>query len=111
MSRKCQRTFVILTDIRLIIDNSDGTNSVGTPLGPDAHRLWNLLVLLQVTPVRLLTSIDTIRGQVLLLSLVVVLLPETFCQQLLDLVARKDVQGSLDVRALGGPLDVWSVFL
>jgi len=90
-----EQTFVIFTDVRLVIDNGDGANGVCAPLGSDSHGFRDFLVLLQVSAVSALPVVLSIIGDIVAFIWVFFLLP--FQHQQLDLVAGYDLQCGVGV--------------
>ena len=82
------RTFVVFTDIWLVICYGDRPNgAVVAALWSRAHRFGNLLALFDVGLVRLLSVIKAIIGYVVFVG---VFFPDTLRKHLLSLVTRQD---------------------
>ena len=104
-----KRTFVIFTDIWLVIHDGDSANRVCAPLGSDSHGFRDFLIFLQVSTVSALAMVLSIIWDILIFVSVDLLLP--LGHQQFHLVTSYDLQSGVGMRTSGAPFDVWTVSL
>jgi len=107
-------TFIIFTNIRLIVDNCNGPNCVGTSLRTYTHSFRNLLVLLYVRLVCGLPSVLSIIRNLFILSFSCLLFDSLLQHQFLKFVTGQNFHSCVYVRTSGCPLHVrsfplWSI--
>jgi len=96
-----KQTFVILTDIRLIVYNGNRPDRIRTSLGPYSQCLWDIFALLQMRAVGSLATIEAVLGAifvtVLSSSRIIPFLLCTLSEQLHGLIASYNLESGVDV--------------
>lgn len=104
-----QRTFIILTYIRLIVHNRHRPDRARAPLRSHPHRLRHLLRLLYVTLVRFLPVVLPVVWHIITIPIVRVRSRPLRHHQLLRLITSYNITRKSDVRLGRAPLDVWTI--
>ena len=106
--RQWKLTLVILTYVRLIVDDRDRPDRTRIALRTNPHGLGHLLSLLDVIRISLLASVQPVLRDVIPVAIGVIRLTP-LREKLFSLVTQEDLLGSVYVRPFSRPLHVRAV--